>query len=117
MVLVTATTVGLLIPLFPGGIGTYEAAGVYVLQKYGYGFDEALVLSLVLHVSQLMFFFIGSLIIASSEHIGIMALLRRIRTLADKNENGNGSVNLSNTDVDAAPVGFPKRNIRKKVSA
>jgi uncharacterized protein (TIRG00374 family) len=83
VLLFTATTVGLLIPLLPGGIGTYEAAAIYVLRGFGYGLEEALVLALALHASQLMFFFIGSLIIVSSERIGIGALIRRIRATSN----------------------------------
>jgi uncharacterized protein (TIRG00374 family) len=82
LLLFTATTVGLLIPLLPGGIGTYEAAAIYVLRGFGYGIEEALVLSIAMHVSQLLFVFVASLVIVSSEHIGIMGLVKRIRTMA-----------------------------------
>jgi uncharacterized protein (TIRG00374 family) len=111
VILFTATTVGLLIPLLPGGIGTYEAAGIYVLQKFGYGFDEALVLSLVLHISQLVFFFVASLIIASSEHIGITTLIRKIRVLVDKNGEVDRSADLKSADANAAPAEFQNHSI------
>jgi uncharacterized protein (TIRG00374 family) len=82
LLLFTATTVGLLIPLLPGGIGTYEAAAIYVLKGFGYSFEEALALSLAMHLSQLLLFFVLSLIIVSREHIGIMRLIKRIRSMS-----------------------------------
>jgi len=101
LLLFTATTVGLLIPLLPGGIGTYEAAAIYVLRGYGFGFEEALVLALALHMSQLAFFFVGSLIIVSSERIGVIALVKRIGVFMDRNGEGNGTPDQTETDATA----------------
>ncbi len=81
MLMFTATTIGLLIPLLPGGIGTFEAAGIYVLRGFGFPLEEALVLAFGLHVSQLLFFFIASLIIVSSEKIGVGALVTKMKNL------------------------------------
>jgi uncharacterized protein (TIRG00374 family) len=82
LLLFTATTAGLLIPLLPGGIGTFEAAGVYVLTGLGYGFAEALMLSVGLHVCQLLFSFSASLFILTTEKTGIGALARKLRAAA-----------------------------------
>ena len=90
MVLFTATTVGLLIPLLPGGMGTYEAAAVYVLKGFGYSFEEALALALALHLSQLLLFFVLSLVIVAREHLGISRLIKRLRSLSAAGE-GSGT--------------------------
>jgi len=81
LLLFTATTAGLMIPLLPGGIGTFEAAGIYVLKGVGYGFTEALVLSVALHVCQMLFTFLASMVIVSSERIGVGALVAKLRAL------------------------------------
>ena len=48
-----ATTLAHMIPALPGGFGLYEAAGVLVLQQYGFSIEKALGLILSLHIAQI----------------------------------------------------------------
>ncbi len=71
--------VGGTIPALPGGFGTYEAAVVFALTRCGYTAEQALPMALALHVSHLLFGFAGTLFIASTEGIGLSALVRQLR--------------------------------------
>jgi glycosyltransferase 2 family protein len=73
-----AATVGGAIPVLPAGMGTFEAAVVFVLQRYGYDFDEALVLAITLHLAFVLPNVIGAFLIAAFERTGIRALSRKL---------------------------------------
>jgi len=73
--------IGLAIPIFPGGIGTYEAGVSFVLKGLGYDFEEALVISVILHIGQSALGVIGAFIIMFTDRIGIVNLLRRLKDL------------------------------------
>jgi uncharacterized membrane protein YbhN (UPF0104 family) len=73
-----ATTIGAAIPALPGGLGTYEAAAVFSLKSFGYSFEEALALGFALHVTMFCLPLISSLVIVSTEKIGIGALIKNI---------------------------------------
>ena len=86
------TTFGGAIPALPGGLGTYEAAAVVALRSLGYGFDEALVLALVMHASQLVLPFVLAILIMLTERTGISSLiadLRRSASVATESGSGN----------------------------
>jgi uncharacterized membrane protein YbhN (UPF0104 family) len=84
-----ATTVGGAIPVLPGGFGTYEAGAVMVLKGYGYSFEEALVMGVALHASQVLIGALGAAVVFVNEHVGITAMLRRMRRVYAE---GKGSV-------------------------
>lgn len=73
-----ASTIGGAVPALPGGFGTYEAAVVFVLKGYGYGVEEALVIALSLHISQLILSMAVSSFILLTEHVGILSLAKQI---------------------------------------
>jgi glycosyltransferase 2 family protein len=77
-----ATTIGAAIPALPGGLGTYEAAAVFSLEGFGYSFEEALALGMALHVTLFALAIIGSLVVVTTEKIGITALVRNITRVA-----------------------------------
>ncbi|MDR7866262.1 MAG: lysylphosphatidylglycerol synthase transmembrane domain-containing protein [Sporomusaceae bacterium] len=70
---------GAAIPALPGGLGTFEGAGVLALSQIGFGFQEGLVLAVGLHISQVLFGLLGTAVILSMEKIGIANLIRQIR--------------------------------------
>lgn len=45
------TAFGAAVPALPGGIGTFQAAGVFILARYGYGVEEALALTTAMQLS------------------------------------------------------------------
>ena len=77
--LVLAVSVGGAAAVFPGGFGSYEAVGILVLQRFGYSFEEALVLSLAMHVTQLLPNVIGAVWILFREKLGLATLAREAR--------------------------------------
>ncbi|MDQ3187342.1 MAG: flippase-like domain-containing protein [Pseudomonadota bacterium] len=79
-----ATTLGYAVPALPGGFGTFEAAGVIALTAFGYGFDEALALTLAMHVSQFLGTFGVALGIVLTERIGVASLLQQTLDLVRK---------------------------------
>lgn len=84
------TTLGGAIPALPGGLGTYEAAGVIALRSLGYSFDEALVLSLTMHAAQLVLPFVLAVLIMLTERLGISSLLADLRRSASGEEGTDG---------------------------
>lgn len=77
--LLVFTTIGAAVPLLPGGIGTYEAAGVLVLRSMGYEFNEALALVISLHAAQLALPFVLAWIILLTGRLGLTALIADLR--------------------------------------
>ena len=82
LVVCVATTLGAAIPALPGGLGTYEAAAVFSLKGFGYSFEEALALGFALHVTFFIISLLSSLVIVTTEKIGISALIRNITQAA-----------------------------------
>lgn len=76
-----ASAIGGSVPALPGGFGTYEAAVVFTLKGYGYGFEEALLIALALHISQLILCVIISFFILLTEHVGIFSLAKQIAAI------------------------------------
>jgi uncharacterized protein (TIRG00374 family) len=58
-----ATTLAHMIPALPGGFGLYEAAGVLVLQRYGFSIEHALGLILSLHIAQIALSVAGTILL------------------------------------------------------
>jgi glycosyltransferase 2 family protein len=73
------TTLGGAIPALPGGLGTYEAAAVLALRSLGYGFDEALILAVMMHVSQVILPFVLAMLFMMTERIGVSSLVAELR--------------------------------------
>ncbi|APG26654.1 hypothetical protein A7E78_01520 [Syntrophotalea acetylenivorans] len=54
LILFVISTIAYAVPALPGGVGTYEASIVFVLQHYGYSMEHSLVLAAALHLSQML---------------------------------------------------------------
>jgi uncharacterized membrane protein YbhN (UPF0104 family) len=76
---VATSVFGSALTALPGGFGTYEASVAFMLKKFGYSLEEALVLSFALHLSQILLFFFLSLIVVSRERLGFFTLIKKIR--------------------------------------
>lgn len=83
LLVLLAVTVGGSVPALPGGFGTYEAAAVLALRGLGYGFEEALVIAVALHLSQILINAGGAAVILAFERIGLGSLVRDLRALAE----------------------------------
>lgn len=75
LIVLIAALLGGAVPALPGGFGTYEAAVVFALQRYGYQLDEALALALTLHLSQIVLVCAIAPLIAMREKIGLQSVL------------------------------------------
>jgi glycosyltransferase 2 family protein len=73
------TTVGAAVPLVPGSLGVYEAAGVLALRTVGYEFGEALALVISLHAAQLVFPFTIAWLILLTERVGLSRFIADLR--------------------------------------
>jgi len=83
MLVFVATTIGGAVPALPGGFGGYEAAAVMALKPYGYTFEDALPLAIVMHLSQLLLPVLGAGLILTKERVGISALIKQLRSVVD----------------------------------
>ena len=63
------------IPALPAGFGTYEASVVYILKDYDINFNKALAVALTLHISQLIFPVLGTIVVMFFENIGIRKMI------------------------------------------
>lgn len=73
------TTIGAAVPLVPGSLGVYEAAGVLALRTVGYEFGEALALVISLHAAQLVFPFTIAWLILLTERVGLSRFIADLR--------------------------------------
>lgn len=73
------TTIGSAVPLVPGSLGVYEAAGVLALRAVGYEFGEALALVISLHAAQLVFPFTIAWLILLTDRIGLSRFIADLR--------------------------------------
>lgn len=93
------TTLGGAIPALPGGLGTYEAAAVIALRSLGYSFEEALALSLTMHIAQLILPFIMATFIMLTERLGVSSLIADLlKNSATKNVSDKKSFRRGRTD-------------------
>ena len=67
--------IGGAVPALPGGFGTFEAGVILALTGLGYGFEEALVIAVTLHASELVLSVLASLVIVSTERLGVSRLV------------------------------------------
>jgi uncharacterized membrane protein YbhN (UPF0104 family) len=79
MLLFIATSIAYAIPALPGGIGSYEAGAVIVLKQFNYGVEEALVLSIGLHLSQLISILFLTSIILIKDDLKLSSIIRDVR--------------------------------------
>ena len=79
LLLFVFTTIGAAVPIMPGGLGTYEAAGVLALRSAGFEFGEALALVISLHAAQLVFPFTVAWLILLTERVGLAKFLADLR--------------------------------------
>lgn len=86
LLLIVFTTVGAAVPLLPGGIGTYEAAGVVVLRSFGYEFSEALALVVAMHAAQLAMPVALSWVVLLTERVGLASLIADLRDVTKRRE-------------------------------
>ena len=93
------TTLGGAVPALPGGLGIYEAAAIIALRTLGYSFDEALVLSLTMHASQLILPFVLAVLIMLTERLGISSLIADLRRSAAI-EDASGDSNAKGTSAN-----------------
>lgn len=77
----TGVTVGVAVPLLPGGFGTYETGAVFVLEHLGYSLEKAFSIAIALHTSQILLCVVGSLIVSFTERVGILTLLKQGKAL------------------------------------
>lgn len=76
------TTIGAAVPILPGGIGTYEAAGVVVLRTVGYEFNDALAMVISLHAAQLFLPLALAWVFLLTDRIGVAKLIADLRRSA-----------------------------------
>jgi uncharacterized protein (TIRG00374 family) len=77
-----ATVIGIAIPAVPGGFGTYEAGAVIVLKDIGFGLEQALAIAIAMHMSQILFCVMGTVVILAFERIGIVGFTRQLYSYA-----------------------------------
>jgi len=77
-----ATVIGIAIPAIPGGFGTYEAGAIIVLTDFGFGFEQALAIAIAMHVSQIIFYVIGAVVILAFEKIGVVRFAKQLYSYA-----------------------------------
>lgn len=77
-----ATVIGIAIPAIPGGFGTYEAGAVMVLKEYGIGYEKSLAIAIALHLSQIVFYVLGAVMILTVEKVGILRFARQLYSYA-----------------------------------
>ncbi len=75
------TTLGSAIPALPGGIGTYQAAGVFILAIYGYGVEEALALTTAMQLAMYALMLPLALIIALRNGTGLGNILLKTKDM------------------------------------
>lgn len=80
----TALAVGRAIPGLPAGLGTFEAAVVVGLRRYGYGFEEALAMALTVHAAQLVGVHLVALGILAREGTGLGAIVFQLQKVVRK---------------------------------
>jgi hypothetical protein len=78
LIVFLASTLGLVVGVAPGGLGTFEGAIVLSLGLFGYGVGEALALAIGMRLSSYLLPAMVALFVLSRESIGIRSFLDRI---------------------------------------
>lgn len=81
LLLVVAGTLGAIVPLFPGGLGTFEGATVLVLSQFGFPFDEAFAIALGLRLNSIAVIMPLGLFLAARDGTGLSSSLERLAGL------------------------------------
>jgi uncharacterized membrane protein YbhN (UPF0104 family) len=76
LLVLAAVIAGASIPGLPGNFGTFEAGGVLALRFLGFGLEEALAVSLALHVGQIFLASLLTVILLMIERTGVASLVR-----------------------------------------
>ncbi len=87
LILFLATTLAIAVPSLPSGVGSFEAGATWVLQSNGYSIEEAFVLSVGLHISQLVLAVVLSvlfIIFSDYSFKELRANLKRIKNLKSR---------------------------------
>lgn len=81
LLLVVAGTLGAVVPLFPGGLGTFEGATVLVLSQFGFPLDEAAAIALGLRLNNIAVIMPLGLLLAARDGTGLSSGLGRLAEL------------------------------------
>lgn len=73
------TAIGAAVPILPGGLGTYEIAGVLALRYLGFELNDAILMTLTLHMVQVLPILLCALMITFTEKVGILSLFTTLR--------------------------------------
>jgi uncharacterized protein (TIRG00374 family) len=79
VVVFAVSTLGLAVPLLPGGLGTFEAAAVLALRMLGFDGATALGMALLMRLHQMTLILGGALYIVMTEHLGLLSLYTRLK--------------------------------------
>jgi uncharacterized protein (TIRG00374 family) len=79
LIIFSAMSLGRAIPGLPGGIGIYEAAIVLAMEYLGFGFSESLATAITIHVSQIFFVTLLSLVLFGRKGIGLSFFIKKIK--------------------------------------
>ncbi|WIM05121.1 MAG: flippase-like domain-containing protein [Candidatus Nitricoxidivorans perseverans] len=74
------TTIGSAVPALPGGIGTYQAAGTFILTRYGFSTEEALALTTAAQLSVYLPTLALAILVSIRDGVGLRSLLGRARS-------------------------------------
>ena len=80
-----ATMLAYLIPGLPGGLGAYEAAGVLILNHYGWAYDQGLLLTAGFHLAQMALAVVGALVIMVVEKWDWRQLKNQLQNFRQEN--------------------------------
>lgn len=78
MLVFVSTTFASGLPALPGSIGTYEAACFASLRALGFQADEAISLSVAIHITQLILPFLLAILIMMTEKIGLSSIIKEL---------------------------------------
>lgn len=76
LLVLAAVIAGASIPGLPGNFGTYEAGGVLALRYLGYELEEALAISLAMHVGHLFLPVLLTMPLLMIERTGVGSLMQ-----------------------------------------
>ena len=78
LLLVVAGTLGTSVPLFPGGLGTFEGATVLALSQFGFPLNEAAAIALGLRLNNIVVIMPLGLVLAALDGTGLSSGLGRL---------------------------------------
>ena len=81
LILFTGLTVGIAIPIIPGGFGTYEAIVITILKNIGYSYEQSLIIALSLHLSQISMSVIIAFIITITGKLSFTEITNKVKEI------------------------------------